>query len=61
MYRTIGKDYLGDSVYIEDDSRDPSMICLTTDNGTGPEETIYLEREIIEALMRYAKRKWGEE
>lgn len=45
------KQYLGDSVYVE--SID-GMLCLTTDNGFGATDTIYLEREVYAALMNYA-------
>jgi hypothetical protein len=32
---------------------DRGMIELTTDNGMGPSNTIYLEVEVLEALIRY--------
>lgn len=45
------KVYLGDSVYAE---MEPSgMIVLTTDNGEGASNTIYLEAEVYEALVRW--------
>jgi len=44
--------YLGDSVYVRSDG---SLICLFTDNGYGPRETIYLEPEVYEALRDFAK------
>ena len=47
------KDYLGDSVYAEFDGYG---ITLTTDNGHGPSNTIYLEPEVIEALNRFKER-----
>jgi hypothetical protein len=47
------KEYLGDSVYV--DFLDGYMICLTTENGMGPSNTIYLEPEVMQALIRYAE------
>jgi hypothetical protein len=47
------KTYLGDSVYA--DFLDGFMICLTTENGLGPSNTIYLEPEVMLALIRYAE------
>ena len=47
------KDYLGDSVYAEFDGYG---ITLTTDNGHGPSNTIYLEPDILEALNRFKAR-----
>jgi hypothetical protein len=44
------KVYLGDSVYaaVED-----GMVRLTTENGFGPTNTIYLEPEVVVALLEY--------
>jgi len=47
------KDYLGDSVYAEDEG---GVIILTTENGFGPSNTIVLEPEVLEALKRFAER-----
>jgi len=47
------RDYLGDSVYAEVER---GMICLTTANGYGPTNKIYLEPEVYEALVRFAQR-----
>ena len=47
------KDYLGDSVYADFDGY---TIVLTTDNGLGPSNTIYLEPEVLAALNRYVER-----
>lgn len=47
------KEYLGDSVYAEFDG---FGIILTTNNGTGPSNTICMEPEVIEALNRFVKR-----
>lgn len=47
----ISKRYLGDSVYAEIDQ---GMIKLTTENGDGPSNTIYLEPEVMIQLHRFA-------
>ena len=47
----MDKQYLGDSVYAEHEN---GMIKLTTDNGMGASNTIYLEPEVMAALERYA-------
>ena len=46
------KTYLGDSVYaaIED-----GMIRLTTENGEGPSNIIFLEPEVFKELLRWHK------
>lgn len=44
------KVYLGDSVYAEFEN---DMIKLTTENGLGPSNTIYLELEVFRALVAY--------
>ena len=41
------KRYLGDSVYAEHDGYG---ITLTTENGAGPSNTIYLEPQVFHAL-----------
>jgi hypothetical protein len=48
--RPLGKRYLGDSVYVEVER---GMLKLTTDNGLGPSNTIYLEPEVYDALVAY--------
>jgi hypothetical protein len=47
------KDYLGDAVYaaVED-----GMIVLTTEDGIGPSNRIYLDPAVYRSLRRYAKR-----
>jgi hypothetical protein len=51
------KEYIGDSVYIEFDG---FGLIMTTENGrpTDPSNEIYLEPEVFQALIRFAK-KWG--
>ena len=51
MGKQENKQYLGDSVYAEYDG---SGIVLTTDNGLGPTNVIYLELEVLAALVRFA-------
>jgi hypothetical protein len=46
------KEYLGDSVYADFEN---GMVKLTTENGMGPSNTIYLEPEVMRALIRYAE------
>lgn len=46
------KEYLGDSVYVENDGYG---YILTTENGYGPSNTIYMEQEVFEAFTRYVK------
>ena len=48
----LGKVYLGDSVYVEVEH---GMLKLTTENGAGPSNTIYLEAEVFEALVAYTR------
>jgi hypothetical protein len=45
-----GKHYLGDSVYVEFDGY---HIILTTDNGLGPSNTIYVEPPVLAAFEQY--------
>jgi len=47
------KEYLGDSVYVEIEN---GMFKLTTENGMGPSNEIFLEREVLDSLVSYAKR-----
>ena len=44
------KKYLGDSVYVEFDGY---MVILTTENGAGPSNVIYLEPEVVQALTAF--------
>jgi hypothetical protein len=50
------KQYLGDGVYADYDNQ---QIVLTTDNGYGPFNTIYMESEVLEALDNYRKWLWA--
>lgn len=47
------KMYLGDSVYCEFDGY---AFVLTTENGEGPSNTIVLEPDVLQALMKFAQR-----
>jgi hypothetical protein len=47
----VNKRYLGDSVYVEFD--ECSMLKLTTEDGIGVSNTIYLEGPVYEALVEY--------
>lgn len=44
------RQYLGDSVYVDVER---GMLKLTTDNGYGPSNTIYLEDDVLQALLTY--------
>jgi hypothetical protein len=48
------KEYLGDSVYAE--FTDFGTLMLTTDNGNGPSNVIYLEPETYLALEDFVER-----
>lgn len=43
------KQYIGDSVYV---STDDYGVTLTTENGMGASNTIYLESEVAESLVK---------
>jgi hypothetical protein len=43
-------EYLGDSVYV---AVRAGMLVLTTNNGYGPTNTIFLEKEVYSNLLRY--------
>ena len=47
------KDYLGDSVYADIEN---GMIKLTTENGAGASNTIYMEPSVYDALVAYVDR-----
>lgn len=46
------KVYLGDSVYVEFEH---GMLKLTTNNGDGDSNTIYLEPEVYDALVVFVR------
>jgi len=52
------KVYLGDSVYVEVDR---GIFKLTTENGYGAEDTIYLEVPVYKSFVEYAKSAMEEE
>lgn len=47
------QDYIGDGVYVEYDC---GGIMLKANDHLDPTDTIYLEPEVLEALIRFAKR-----
>ena len=49
----IGKEYLGDGVYVEVEN---GGLALTTENGIEVTNTIFLEVEVYRALMNYFER-----
>lgn len=53
------KVYLGDSVYVE--INEAGQLVLTTENGhdywSKPSNTIYLEPEVYNALLKYVENK----
>lgn len=51
------KEYMGDSVYAEVwNSPAGGGIVLTTNNGLGPTNIIYLEPEVIKVILSFIKR-----
>lgn len=46
----MNKEYLGDSVYAEIEN---GMVKLTTENGLGASNTIFLEPQVLDALFSY--------
>ena len=49
------REYIGDSVYVEYDGY--HRIVLTTNNGEGPTNTIYLELPMIDKIKDFAVRQ----
>ena len=43
------KQYIGDSVYADTEE---GMLRIYTDNGSSPENVIYLEPEVLQALIK---------
>lgn len=48
------KEYLGDGVYADDS--DGFQIRLTVENGISDTDQIYLDKHVIEALLKYIER-----
>ncbi len=48
--------YLGDSVYA---AYDGYYLTLTTNNGEGPTNTIYMEPAVYQALVEFSREKMG--
>lgn len=48
-----GKVYLGDGVFVETED---GMVKLTTEDGLRTTNAIYLEAEVLRALVSYAQR-----
>jgi hypothetical protein len=54
----MDKAYLGDSVYVEPDSDSPDyQLKLTTNNGLGDTNEIYLDHSVCDLLIEYI-REW---
>ena len=51
----MAKMYLGDGVYVDVD-RDRGALVLTAEDGTKATDTIYLEEQVIDGLLRYYNR-----
>ena len=47
------KEYLGDSVYA---TIDDGGLILTTENGMGPNNTIYIDPDVYESLIKFVQR-----
>lgn len=52
----MSKTYIGDSVYCEFDG---FQIRLTTENGYGPSNEIFLEDQVVNALLRQIEKYYG--
>lgn len=50
----MDKDYLGDGVYAEHDGR--GMLTVTTEDGISVKDRIFVEPEVLAALIGYARR-----
>ena len=50
---TLPKDYIGDSVYIQDTG---FGVILTTENGAEPSNRIEMEPEVVIGFLRYIER-----
>lgn len=49
----MSKEYLGDGVYVDVER---GMLKLTTENGIETTNTVYLEPEVYDKLVKYAQR-----
>jgi hypothetical protein len=56
MNTEVTKQYIGDSVYADFDGY---HIVLTTENGLGASNTVYLEYGVFMQLMEYGKRQFN--
>ena len=50
------KVYLGDSVFAEFGDETQGMIRVTTENGYGPNNEIFIEPRVLDALIQFAKK-----
>lgn len=50
------KTYLGDGVYLD---QEPGRLVLTTEDGISVTNTIYLEEEVLAALVKRLGRLYG--
>lgn len=48
--------YLGDSVYAMFDG---GYIMLSTNNGMGPENIIYLEDQVVQSLIKFIEKSYN--
>ena len=53
LHYMSNKEYLGDSVYVEIEN---GMLRLSTNNGLGDSNEIYLEGPVYKALIKYVTR-----
>lgn len=56
MSTVTHKEYLGDGVYAEFED---GMIKVTTEDGISVTNTVYLERSVYDALIRFAEATTG--
>ena len=50
----MAKEYLGDGVYVDQNAVSGALV-LTTEDGYSTTNVIYLEPEVLDALLRYLK------
>ena len=58
MADKVKAEHLGDGLYAEFDGY---QIVLKANGRTNPTDTIYVNFETFEALMKYAKKVWSDE